>query len=206
MKFKVGDRVELIQATSCTNGFKVGEIYKITQIDCVGQYKIQIVNNENIYGYVDEEHIERVFTKSDLKDGDIVTYQDKTKAINTKNRLINECGSVCFLSDYNEDLTRKEENCKHLNIIKVERPTGYETVFKRKEDILNEAEKKYLSGVIRPFRNEVRGIIKEKLNDKNWISIDFKNDACMDFPNLKKKDDYKGMEVGKLYSLEELGL
>lgn len=206
MKYKVGDRVELIQATSCTNGFKVGEIYKITQIDCVGQYKIQIVNNENTSGYVDEEHIERVFTKSDLKDGDIVTYQDKTKVINTKNRLINECGSVCFLSDYNEDLTRKEENCKHLNIIKVERPTGYETVFKRKEDILNEAEKKYLSGVIRPFRDEIRGIVKEKLNDKNWISIDFKNDACMDFPNLKKKDDYKGMEVGKLYSLEELGL
>lgn len=206
MKYKVGDRVELIQATSCTNGFKVGEIYKITQIDCVGQYKIQIVNNENTSGYVDEEHIERVFTKSDLKDGDIVTYQDKTKVINTKNRLINECGSVCFLSDYNEDLTRKEENCKHLNIIKVERPTGYETVFKRKEDILNEAEKKYLSGVIRPFRDEIRGIVKEKLNDKNWISIDFKNDACMDFPNLDKKEDYKNMEAGKLYSLEELGL
>lgn len=206
MKYKVGDRVELIQATSCTNGFKVGEIYKITQIDCVGQYKIQIVNNENTSGYVDEEHIERVFTKSDLKDGDIVTYQDKTKVINTKNRLINECGSVCFLSDYNEDLTRKEENCKHLNIIKVERPTGYETVFKRKEDILNEAEKKYLSGVIRPFRDEIRGIVKEKFNDKNWISIDFKNDVCMDFPNLDKKEDYKNMEAGKMYTLEELGL
>ena len=78
--------------------------------------------------------------------------------------------------------------------------------FQEKEEILNKAEKEYLSGVIRPFRDEVKGIIKEKLDDKNWISIDFKDDICMDFPNLKKKDDYKGMEVGKLYSLEELGL
>lgn len=145
------------------------------------------------------------FTKSDLKDGDIVTYQNGNQRTLKGDILVDKEGfRVGNLKSYDSNL--KNLNVQGNNIIKVERPTGYETVFKRKEDILNEAEKKYLSGVIRPFRNEVRGIIKEKLNDKNWISIDFKNDACMDFPNLKKKDDYKGMEVGKLYSLEELGL
>ncbi len=207
MKYKVGDRVELIQATSCTNGFKVGEIYKITQIDCVGQYKIQIVNNEDTHGYVDEEHIERVFTKSDLKDGDIVTYRDGTKAINVCNALVGKDGVLRYANSYEEDLTRGDQYCKDTDIVKVERPTeNLNIVFERKEEILNKAEKEYLSDVIRPFRDEIRGIVKEKFNDKNWISIDFKNDVCMDFPNLKKKDDYKGMEVGKLYSLEELGL
>ena len=206
MKYKVGDRVKVIKEG--THGEAIGALVTIVAVCEASKaqpYKCQTEKRGN--WWFCENEIEPVLcTKSDLKDGDIVTYQDKTKVINTKNRLINECGSVCFLSDYNEDLTRKEENCKHLNIIKVERPTGYETVFKRKEDILNEAEKEYLSGVIRPFRDEIRGIVKEKFNDKNWISIDFKNDVCMDFPNLDKKEDYKNMEAGKMYTLEELGL
>lgn len=147
------------------------------------------------------------FTKSDLKDGDIVTYRNGEKRIKLANKLFDRNGSLTmWLHSYNEDLTREYRERKETDIIKVERhPEELETVFER-EEILDKAEKEYLSGVIRPWRDEVRGIIKEKLNDKNWISIDFKNDACMDFPNLDKKEDYKNMEAGKMYTLEELGL
>lgn len=49
--------------------------------------------------------------------------------------------------------------------------------------ILNEAERQYLSAVIRPFRDQVQSITKFE-------------DSTM----------YKGMELGKEYTLEELGL
>lgn len=144
------------------------------------------------------------FTKSDLKDGDIVTLRNNKRKRVIGQNLISEEGSI-NLNCYINKLINVVDNS--FDIIKVERrPERLETVFECKEEILNKAEKEYLSGVIRPFRDEVKGIIKEKLDDKNWISIDFKDDTCMDFPNLKKKDDYKGMEVGKLYSLEELEL
>lgn len=206
MKYKVGDRVKLIKSTECTKKFKIDEIYSITQINTDDAYKIQIENGRGIHGYVNEEHVERVFTKSDLKDGDIVTFKNKVKTMKGHNMLINEHSIVSFISDYNEDFT--ENRCRGCgDIIKVERPTQYETVFEYKEEILNKAEKKYLSDVIRPWRDEVRGIVKEKTSEEAYyIAILMKNDADMNFPKLDNKDDYKGMEVGKLYSLKELEL
>lgn len=204
MKYKVGDRVELIQATSCTNGFKVGEIYKITQIDCVGQYKIQIVNNEDTHGYVDEEHIERVFTKSDLKDGDIVTLRNNKRKRVIGQNLISEEGSI-NLNYYINKLINVVDNS--FDIIKVERrPERLETVFERKKEILNKAEKEYLSSVIRPFRDIVMDITKVSTQGKHYISIDTINDSSIDFPVFEIGAMYKNMEVGKLYNLEELGL
>ena len=72
--------------------------------------------------------------------------------------------------------------------------------------ILNESERKYLSAVIRPFRDRVRSITKNpKLNGKEEyivIDIGFK----MFFPDFKSNTMYKGMDLGKEYTLEELGL
>lgn len=72
--------------------------------------------------------------------------------------------------------------------------------------ILNEAERKYLSAVIRPFRDRVRSITKLlRLNDKGeYIVIDA--GFQMFFPDFKPSTMYKGMELGKEYTLEELGL
>lgn len=60
-------------------------------------------------------------------------------------------------------------------------PTYIEDILNPK--ILNEAERQYLSAVIRPFRDQVQSITKFE-------------DSTM----------YKGMELGKEYTLEELGL
>lgn len=204
MKYKVGDRVKVIKEG--THGEAIGALVTIVAVRETSKaqpYKCQTEKRGNWWFY--ENEIEPVlFTKSDLKDGDIVTLRNNKRKRVIGQNLISKEGSI-NLNYYINKLINVVDNS--FDIIKVERrPERLETVFERKKEILNKAEKEYLSGVIRPFRDEIRGIVKEKINDKNWISIDFKNDACMDFPNLKKKDDYKGMEVGKLYSLEELGL
>lgn len=74
--------------------------------------------------------------------------------------------------------------------------------------ILNDAEKRYLKGVIRPFRNEVLGIEKKPGSTFNeWISIEMKNNETISLPFFKKSSGmYKGMELKRRYTLEELGL
>ena len=72
--------------------------------------------------------------------------------------------------------------------------------------IRDDAERRYLSAVIRPFRDQVRSITKnQKMNGKEEhivIDIGFK----MFFPDFKSNAMYKGMDLGKEYTLEELGL
>ncbi len=75
------------------------------------------------------------------------------------------------------------------------------------EPILDEEERKYLSGVIRPFRNEIKNIIKECYDDeKEFINIMFKDDDSMSFKNFKKGTMYKNMKLNKEYSLKDLEL
>ena len=76
------------------------------------------------------------------------------------------------------------------------------------EPILDDAEKKYLSAVIKPFRGKVSYISKQKNLDSTmeFIHIDLSDDDVVDFPNFKANTMYKGMELYKSYTLEELGL
>ena len=74
--------------------------------------------------------------------------------------------------------------------------------------ILDDAEKRYLRGVIRPFRNEVKYMFKSSSNEE-FISIvleDKERREYFNFPYFKKGTMYKGMEANKVYTLEELGL
>ena len=77
-----------------------------------------------------------------------------------------------------------------------------------KEPILDDVEKEYLSAVIRPFRKMIAYIVKAQDFDdgKQCIRIILQNGDGMHFPYLDDDAMYKGMEVNKEYSLEELGL
>ena len=77
-----------------------------------------------------------------------------------------------------------------------------------KEPVLDDVEKEYLSAVIKPFRKKISCIRKSKdpRKGKNYIKIEFCDGDRMFFPNLANDAMYKGMEVNKEYSLEELGL
>ena len=77
-----------------------------------------------------------------------------------------------------------------------------------KEPVLDDVEKEYLSAVIKPFRKMIAYIVKaQDLDDgKQCIRIILQNGDGMHFPYLDDDEMYKGMEVNKEYSLEELGL
>lgn len=75
-------------------------------------------------------------------------------------------------------------------------------------DILSKKEKKYLSNVIKPFRDEIDCIFKHK-NDmtfKSYISIKLKDRTYIHFPDLKDNKMYAKMELDYHYTLEELEL
>ena len=80
-----------------------------------------------------------------------------------------------------------------------------------KEPILNDAEKKYLSEVIKPFRKNVINICKFYYeSNKRYISIQVRHESgysdYVNLPNFNADTMYKGMEVEKSYTLEELDL
>ncbi len=81
-----------------------------------------------------------------------------------------------------------------------------------KEPILTEEEKAYLSAVIKPFKKHVKTIMKAKQVATLYaITIDIEEkynyETFLQFPPFEKSSGmYKGMEMGKKYTLKELGL
>ena len=77
--------------------------------------------------------------------------------------------------------------------------------------ILDDAEKKYLSAVIKPFRDRVRHIKKVRFisdeSEYQYIVIILRDVSYnIALPIFKADTMYKGMEQDKIYSIEELGL
>nr|DAW47342.1 MAG TPA: hypothetical protein [Caudoviricetes sp.] len=76
-----------------------------------------------------------------------------------------------------------------------------------KPNILEEKEKEYLAAVIKPFREKVKYIQKcFDLGNEAYIYIYVKKCGSMIFPTFRRGTMYKGMEVNKRYTLEDLGL
>lgn len=76
----------------------------------------------------------------------------------------------------------------------------------KEREILDEAEKRYLKAVIRPFKNRVISICK-RVNFVGfyYILIKLKEDIIV-LPDFEKGTMYNGMEEEKIYTLKELGL
>ena len=78
--------------------------------------------------------------------------------------------------------------------------------------ILSDAEREYLSAVIKPFRNRVVSIQKKCFKNSEYIHMNLK--AYFDittpdyatFPLFEKGTMYKGMKTRRKYTPEELGL
>ena len=125
-----------------------------------------------------------------LKKGDIVKFKDRESFI------VEDSGGIS-LKNYNSFYGKK--------VVEVKRPVKYETIYKRPQEILDKEEKEYLSAVIKPFRNKIEYIMKNYNPKGQWIEILFE-DGYFDFPTFKENTMYKGMELQKEYTLEELGL
>lgn len=74
--------------------------------------------------------------------------------------------------------------------------------------ILDDAEKRYLKGVIMPFRNEIKSIEKDNYlaNKLERIYFFTKEGELLYLKTFKANTMYKGMEQKRQYTLEELGL
>lgn len=74
----------------------------------------------------------------------------------------------------------------------------------KKSQILSDEERKYLSEVIKPYRNFVTALCKRQAHDKEYIAI-----WAMTYyliPDFDAGTMYKGMEIDRAYTPKELGL
>lgn len=199
MKFKVGDKVRVVRCSRHENCEYNNTIGKIIGIDANICFPYELENCEEIFREDELELVqERQFTKTDLKKGDKCTL---------KNGAVIFFGQECNYRFNNLDEQLRYACNDNASIVKVERPTHYKTVFERKEEVLDATEKRYLSGVIRPFRDKVKYIYKGQVwsNNREFINIILKEDT-LDLPYFTAGTMYKGMETGRNYTLEELGL
>lgn len=209
MKFKVGDKVKVIKCS--VDGERCKNLNKVSTITEIGEHLCYPYMLKDIREPFKENElalVEKQFTKSDLKDGDIVTYRNGDKRTVIAGNLINSNGGISKkLNQYTNEL-KDTVIGERLDIVKVERPTQYKEVFERKEEILDETEKKYLTEVIRPFRKRIQFIQKRKeITEINpYIRIVCEDNDKLVFPYITDNSMYKGMEVNKKYTLKELGL
>nr|DAY02424.1 MAG TPA: hypothetical protein [Caudoviricetes sp.] len=207
MKFKVGDKVRVIKCS--IGGERCENLNKVSTITEIGEYLCYPYMLKDISEPFKENElalVEKQFIKSDLKDGDIVTYRNGDKRTVIAGNLINSNGFISKkLNQYTNEL-KDTVIGESLDIIKVERPVKYEIVFGR-EEILDEIEKRYLTRVIKPFRHKIKGIMKRsEYGSLYYIKICLKNGDAAYLPCFKENSMYKGMEPNREYSLKELGL
>lgn len=204
MKFKVGDKVRFVKSTIFhTADVKIGETYKIIRIDNLSKsYQV-----ENAEVFNEEELVKADYTYEDLKKAPIgtkITFEDGKVLIKTEENRFENRINVTYIGEINNHFKHKILG----KIIKIEEPT-YTTVYEAKKEILDEAEKRYLKQVIRPFRKQGIFItkIKDSNTDKERIVFDFEEDYKQSiFPAFDKNTMYEGMKLYNHYTLEELGL
>ena len=119
-------------------------------------------------------------------------YTDKPSKLNT-----------FWCSDGNSDCV-----CYYVPIVQSVKfedaePTSLESIVH--PQILDDAERRYLKAVIRPFRDKVTAICKVNDIESDYIVI------CLEFeyvclPDFPTGTMYRGMEANRDYTLEELGL
>lgn len=128
------------------------------------------------------------------------------KIKNVRNlNVLTEFGSNKPILQIEAEVNRLEEVDEYMKLLKSK---NVKIVYEVEDEILDEQEKKYLRDFIRPFRDRVDYIEKSSINNDECyiaISIDDGDDSiCL--PNFDTNDMYLGMEIGREYSLEELGL
>ncbi len=209
MRYKVGDRVKYVKKI-INHNVVTGGIFTITHIDENNQsFQYLAESKKGNKQWFKEEEIQKVeYTYEDLKKSPVgtkVTFEDGFILIKLEKDFYK---SNTFYRN-NENLKGLKDNINLGKIIKIEEPE-YCTVFESNPEILDAVEKRYLSNVIRPFRDRVKTIRKFVYSGGNAsidISIDDNNIGWLiELLPFPKNEMYKGMEDNKKYTIEELGL
>ena len=135
------------------------------------------------------------------------------------NRMVNQEYFECSLWNIRNG-KRASEDCRHIPE-SFDPVSGMDKFCKKclceslewlnqeyKDPIIDDVEREYLSAVIKPFRKKISYIIKRKdlTKGKKYIQIELYDGDTMYFPYLSNDEMYKGMELDRKYTLEELGL
>ena len=185
MKFKVGDRIRGISDDYCytDKNMYLGEVTDASKDSII----IKILKHKDSTRVGKEylaEYPNGKFEIVELTKSELQSIIDKLENINKKlySKTISNRDKIAHLK--REIMSLKEEN----------------------KQILDNAEKRYLENVIRPFKDRVISVIKENDFGEDYIKIDLNNGDTASLPNFVKGTMYKGMKKEKKYTLKELGL
>lgn len=184
MKFKVGDKVKIREDLKADKMY--GYIYFVS---CMKKYKGKTATITTVTGRTYSLDIDKGGYNWDVEMFEKVEIT-RSELQSEINKLENENKKLY------EEITSTRDKIANLK----------EELKKLKEPILDEVERKYLLGVIKPFRNKVDFIKKSNNSTKEYIVIVIKNDFNVFLPNFKKGTMYKGMTIDRKYTLKELGL
>ena len=219
MDFKAGDKVKLVR----TDGEEwewyknhLGKTFTIKEIgkDWSNEEFAELEENDELMPYLKNlELVEETYTYEDLKKSPIgtkVTFEKGRTLIKIDENYYRETNENGIIRYFNNLKGLKDNYHDYLNqgrIIKIEEPK-YTTVYEYKPKILDNTEKRYLSNVIGPFRDKIKYISKYHSSaiDEECVYIHIQNNPDIILPYFKEDSMYKGMELEKTYTLEELGI
>lgn len=217
MEFKVGDKVKLVRKNDEGEWYEkyLGQMFTIKDIeeDWKGRFAV-LKEKGTLMPYLKNlELVEETYTYEDLKKAPIgtkVTFEKGRTLIKIDENYYRETNENGIIRYFNNLKGLKDNYHDYLNqgrIIKIEEPK-YTTVYEYKPKILDNTEKRYLSNVIGPFRDKIKYISKYHSSaiDEECVYIHIPNNPDIILPYFKEDSMYKGMELGKEYTLEELGI
>lgn len=170
MKFKVGDTVKIRENLSLGRYYSIhlsrsmllnkGKEAKIIYVDSRdNSYQLDVDDGSWWWSEDMLEPYTSKIAKKDLQDGDKCILKNNEKAFVIDKTVVTK-DDVLSLYDYNSKLEHNFNS--NFDIVRITRPVGYKTIYKN-DEILDSTEKKYLTAVVRPFRDKIRSI--EKVND-----------------------------------------
>lgn len=197
MRYKVGDKVRV------RKDLVVGKDYgNFAFADTMKKLREQVVTIKNVltdsYYLIEEDTDEYSWTDEMLEP--VITNWDKVKEeLNLED--FSKRSGICIAIHR----VRKEKNCNGRSC---EECREWLKQPYQEPSILNDTEKEYLKAVIKPFRDKVAYIaLCEYDESTGFIRIKTEGDlAGVCFPNFRINTMYKGMEIGKRYTLEDLDL
>lgn len=155
----------------------------------------------------------------ELKSGDFILVKDVHLLFSEFYHLKGENKHIIFNNIANKfwgwKPNLKHEDNSNFDVVKVyEDFTLQKVLWERKPELLTEEEKTYLTNLIKPFRNQFRGLEKKYSEefDSCYLVLDVvhfqdkREDDSVYMPNFEKGSAYRGLKTDKYYTLDELGL
>jgi hypothetical protein len=128
------------------------------------------------------------------RDGSLYAYEEKPKKAKIAEMWYAGCCSTLITFSHMFPAIKWED----------EEPTRISDIYN--PPVLNDAEREYLKTVLKPFRGAVKYVKKTKNGDAEYLFIPLYSNGVFAFPDFDPGTMYSGMESGKAYSLDELGI